>query len=230
MSIYDKELQGAVSAAHATLGERTPAVASNGFYSVVGKRCLDIVLTLFLAPLAILIIGVLALCLLVSGGKPFYIQRRIGRNGVVFPMVKLRTMVVDAEQALEDYLAANPAERIEWDRDQKLKKDPRVTRFGKLLRKSSLDELPQLFNVLIGQMSLVGPRPMMVDQKSLYPGLAYYKMRPGITGYWQISERNACEFRDRANYDTAYYKELSFGNDVSVLLKTAGVVFRCGAY
>jgi len=154
----------------------------------------------------------------------------IGKNGRHFRMFKLRTMVADADQILEAYLARNPEARAEWDDTQKLKNDPRITLFGKILRKSSLDELPQLLNVLLGHMSIVGPRPMMVGQDSIYPGRAYYEMRPGITGYWQISERNETSFSQRAQYDTAYFKDLSFGTDVKVILGTLRVVVSGTGY
>jgi lipopolysaccharide/colanic/teichoic acid biosynthesis glycosyltransferase len=141
-------------------------------------------------------------------------------------MWKLRTMVRNADQHLEAYLAQNPTARREWDATQKLKNDPRITPFGRLLRKTSIDELPQLFNVLNGTMSLVGPRPMMLDQEKYYHGTEYYCMRPGITGLWQVSDRNNCAFRDRVDYDAIYCRELSLKTDLSLLCKTVGVVCR----
>ncbi|MFN6978425.1 MAG: sugar transferase, partial [Gemmobacter sp.] len=114
----------------------------------------------------------------------------------------------------------------EWDRTQKLRHDPRITPLGHLLRRSSLDELPQLWNVLTGDMSLIGPRPMMVDQKPLYPGRAYYALRPGISGPWQVSDRNATAFADRAGYDERYFRDLSLGTDLRLILATFGAVAR----
>jgi len=169
---------------------------------------------------------VLALLVASDGGSPFYWQERVGRGGRGFRFLKLRTMVPKADTRLERYLQSNPEARAEWDATQKLKNDPRITAVGKLLRKTSLDELPQLWNVLVGDMSLVGPRPMMVSQRDLYPGSAYYKLRPGITGSWQVSERHESEFRARAIYDTSYERELSFRTDLSILCKTVGVVLR----
>ena len=125
-------------------------------------------------------------------------------------MWKLRSMVPNAEAVLEAHLASNPDARAEWDLNQKLNDDPRITRFGRALRRSSFDELPQLWNVLQGEMSLVGPRPMMCSQKSLYPGQEYYLMRPGVTGFWQVSARNQTSFRERAEFDRAYYAAISF--------------------
>ena len=133
---------------------------------------------------------------------------------------------MDAESALARHIATDPEARAEWDSTQKLKKDPRITPVGRLIRKTSLDELPQLWNVLKGDMSLVGPRPMMVSQREIYPGIAYYNLRPGITGNWQVSERNESEFRARAVYDTAYDRELNLKTDVNILFKTVGVVLR----
>ena len=151
----------------------------------------------------------------------FYRQARVGRGGRIYRIWKLRSMVMNADQKLEAHLAADPAARAEWDETQKLKRDPRITRFGRLIRKSSLDELPQLWNVLIGDMSLVGPRPMMPDQRALYPGRAYYALRPGITGPWQVSERNATSFADRARFDDKYHdRDLSLATDVRLLRPT----------
>lgn len=118
----------------------------------------------------------------------------------------------------------------EWESTQKLKHDPRITRFGRFLRKSSLDELPQLWNVLKGDMSLVGPRPMLPEQRGLYPGLAYYELRPGLTGTWQVSERNESTFSKRAEFDRGYFESLSFLGDLNVLARTVSVVLRGTGY
>jgi lipopolysaccharide/colanic/teichoic acid biosynthesis glycosyltransferase len=135
-------------------------------------------------------------------------------------------MVPNAEERLQEFLAKNEAARREWDAYQKLAHDPRITEFGQFLRKSSLDELPQLWNVLVGDMSLVGPRPMMLDQQDLYPGTAYYALRPGLTGTWQISDRNQSTFAQRAEFDADYERNLSFVKDLKILLSTVGVVLR----
>ena len=188
------------------------------------KRALDVAIVL-LAVLPVLVV-LLPLCLLIAadGSSPFYLQKRVGRNGGVFHMWKLRSMVQDADALLEAHLAANPAARAEWDQFQKLRHDPRITRIGRIIRKTSLDELPQLWNVLRGDMSLVGPRPMMVCQTRLYPGSAYYALRPGITGFWQTSVRNESSFAERAGFDTDYLRKLSFRTDLAVLLRTVRVV------
>jgi len=196
-------------------------------YRQHAKRVLDLAIVTLVAPLALLIIGAaVALLLLREGGSPFYRQERIGLQGRIFGMWKLRTMVPNAEAVLEDYLADNPAARAEWDRHQKLKNDPRITRFGHFLRRSSLDELPQLWNVLKGDMSIVGPRPMMRNQRGMYPGTEYYAMRPGITGFWQTSARNESSFHERAGFDQAYYRRLSLRTDLAIIWRTFSVVLR----
>jgi len=204
-----------------------PSVPAGLAYRRYAKRLLDLIIVGLAAPVALVIIGLAALGLVLrEGGSPFYRQERIGRHERVFGMWKLRTMVPDAEAVLEAYLAANPVARTEWDRHQKLKTDPRITRFGAILRKTSLDELPQLWNVLTGDMSIVGPRPMMRDQRVLYPGTEYYIMRPGITGLWQTSARNASSFHERAGFDQAYYRALSLRTDLAIIWRTFSVVLR----
>ena len=194
------------------------------------KRGFDIVVVLLASPIMLLTIGVLALLVARDGGNPFYIQSRVGMNGRIYQMWKLRSMVVGADQKLEEHLAADPQARQEWDSTQKLKSDPRITRFGRILRKSSMDELPQLWNVLIGDMSLVGPRPMMPSQQDLYPGLAYYRLRPGITGPWQVSTRNDSSFAERAHFDQEYDRTGSLSTDLGLLIRTVRVVLRATGY
>lgn len=198
-----------------------------GMYRNGLKRALDVMLVLIAAPFIVPFILCTALALLIiQGGSPFYRQDRVGRYGNIYKMWKFRSMVPDAEARLADYLAANPAARAEWDSTQKLKADPRITRLGRLLRKSSMDEIPQLWNVLLGDMSLVGPRPMMDGQQGMYPGISYYAMRPGITGFWQVSKRNDSTFADRASFDDRYDREVSLGTDLWLLAATVGVVVR----
>lgn len=195
-------------------------------YRGPGKRVLDIALTVLALPIVLPIIGFLALLVAFDGGKPFYSQDRVGKGGRVYRMWKLRSMVKDADACLESHLRDNPDLRHEWDSRQKLINDPRTTGLGRFLRASSLDELPQLFNVLIGHMSLVGPRPMMVSQKALYSGEDYYDLRPGITGLWQISDRHRRTFAERADYDARYKRILSLANDLMILTATIKVVLR----
>jgi lipopolysaccharide/colanic/teichoic acid biosynthesis glycosyltransferase len=201
-----------------------------GLYRNAVKRALDIALVLASLPVVLPFVVLLALLVMRDGHAPFYTQARIGREGRVFRFWKLRSMVCDAEARLADCLASDPVAKAEWDHSQKLKSDPRITRLGNFLRKTSLDELPQLWNVLKGDMSLVGPRPMMPGQQALYPGLAYYALRPGITGTWQISDRNQSSFAARADFDSDYEERLSFAGDLHILVATFGVVLRGTGY
>jgi len=202
----------------------------HGIYRRFFKRLIDIVVIISAAPAILPLVVVLALMIARDGGKPFYVQLRLGQNGRSFRMWKLRSMVTEADQRLDDYLAANPEARVEWDTTQKLRNDPRITQFGQFLRRASLDELPQLWNVLKGDMSLVGPRPMMPSQQSMYPGTAYYLLRPGVTGHWQTAGRNKTTFEARADFDAAYEAELSFKTDMQILLRTVKVVVQGTGY
>ncbi len=203
---------------------------NSGFYRNGLKRVFDIALILLAAPVAVPVIFFLALIVFRDGHLPFYRSLRVGKHGREFHMLKLRTMVPNADLQLEQHLANDGAARREWEKTQKLKKDPRTTAFGRVLRKASLDELPQLWNVLIGDMSLVGPRPMLPSQRALYPGLSYYTLRPGVTGFWQVSDRNDCEFAKRAEHDKAYDDQLSFSTDVKLIARTIGVVLKGTGY
>lgn len=196
------------------------------FYATTGKRAIDLAFVLIGGPVVLPLILILAALVSLDGGTAFYLQPRLGRKGRVFRLWKLRSMVPNAETRLASYLESNPEARTEWDLTQKLKCDPRLTAIGRYLRRYSLDELPQLWNVLAGDMSLVGPRPMLPEQRELYPGTAYFELRPGITGLWQISERNNCTFAGRASYDNRYAQSISAGTDLRILLQTVSVVFR----
>ncbi|MEH6656066.1 sugar transferase, partial [Loktanella salsilacus] len=143
-------------------------------YNDLGKRVLDVSVVLLSLPFVLIVVGLLAVFVARRGGKPFYTQNRVGRGGRTYKMWKLRSMILDADDQLEHHLTQNSDARVEWDSTQKLKDDPRITKIGRFLRRSSMDELPQLWNVLRGDMSLVGPRPMMPCQADLYPGTAYY--------------------------------------------------------
>jgi Undecaprenyl-phosphate galactose phosphotransferase WbaP len=185
---------------------------------------------LLLAPF-LLIIAVLIK--LDSSGPVFYVQPRVGMDGKRIRIYKFRTMLMNAEQALAEHLHLNAAARLEWDQTQKLRDDPRITRVGKFLRKFSIDEFPQLFNVLLGEMSMVGPRPIMVDQIIRYgAGIDIYRgIRPGLTGLWQVSGRNHTTFQERANFDVYYVRHWSIWLDIYIILRTVWVVLsRDGAY
>lgn len=193
-------------------------------YRTAIKRVFDLLFVFAAAPVVLPVVALLALLVALDGQNPFFLQNRVGKNGKVFRMVKLRSMVVDAEARLIEYLNENPAAKREWDERQKLSKDPRITLVGRIIRKTSLDELPQFFNVFMGDMSVVGPRPMMPAQREMYPGQAYYALKPGVTGFWQIGDRHSTSFADRARYDADYYREMSLWTDIVVVLKTVKVV------
>ncbi|MEX0280884.1 MAG: sugar transferase [Arenibacterium sp.] len=195
-------------------------------YRKTGKRAIDVVFVVLSLPIVLPLIALLALIVALDGSNPFYTQNRVGRNGRVFRIYKLRTMIPNAKARLEDYLAQNSAARSEWETNQKLRNDPRITSLGRFLRNSSLDELPQLINVLKGDMSLIGPRPMMIEQMPIYPGRAYYDLRPGISGPWQVSDRNGTTFAARAKFDTEYHRELSLWVDMKIMARTFGAVVR----
>ena len=204
--------------------------ARSGLYRNYVKRLFDVAAVLSASLVVGPLILLLALLVASDGSNPFYWNERVGRRGRNFRMLKLRTMVPDADKMLEDYLSRNAEARLEWNSTQKLKTDPRITRIGRFLRKTSLDELPQLLNVLTGDMSLVGPRPMMPSQRPLYHGLAYYSLRPGITGIWQVSDRNESAFSKRAEYDSEYDEKLTFGMDIWLLWSTVRVVLKGTGY
>lgn len=171
--------------------------------------------------------GLLWLAVLLSSGRPaIYLQPRYGRNGRVFSFYKFRTMANNADALLAQHLRENEAARSQWATHQKLARDPRITRLGAVLRKYSIDELPQFWNVLKGDMSLVGPRPCMFAQKELYGSYwpYYCAVRPGITGLWQVSGRSEVSFRRRAAMDANYVSTLSLQQDFAILLRTIAVV------
>ncbi|MXQ06420.1 sugar transferase [Alphaproteobacteria bacterium GH1-50] len=199
---------------------------TRGIYRAALKRVFDVTLVLLALPFVLPFLALVALAVATDGHSPIFAQERVGKDGRRFTLWKFRTMVPDAEEKLDRYLAENEAARREWTVKQKLTNDPRCTRFGLALRRTSIDELPQIFNVLVGDMSLVGPRPMMPSQQSMYPGRAYYKLRPGITGLWQVSPRNQSDFADRAHYDDVYHARLSFPADAMILAKTLVAVVR----
>ncbi|MBY0421738.1 MAG: sugar transferase, partial [Parvularculaceae bacterium] len=190
------------------------------------KRAFDIAFSLtaiiFCAPM------LLALYFLVrsDGGPGVFVQPRLGLGGRTFPCFKFRTMAVDAEARLAGLLDANPDLRVQWELSRKLSPDPRVTRFGVFLREKSLDELPQLFNILRGEMSVVGPRPIVSEERAQYgPDFAFYmSARPGLTGLWQVSGRSDLSYPDRVKLDVAYVETWTFWKDLKIVLRTFGVV------
>ncbi|WP_281858194.1 sugar transferase [Litoreibacter halocynthiae] len=193
-------------------------------YRVSWKRVLDIGLVLLTAPISVPLVILGMILAKLDGGPAFYTQPRVGYGGRVFRMFKLRTMRVNAEQHLSEILMRDPRAAVEWQQSQKLRRDPRVTFAGSFLRKTSLDELPQLWNVILGEMSLVGPRPILQEQVILYPGSAYFRLRPGLTGPWQVFGRNDESFYARAKYDAMYEREIGLVSDLSLIGRTFGVV------
>ena len=165
-----------------------------------------------------------------DGGNAIYGHPRIGRNGKIFKCLKFRSMVVNSKEVLDELLRTDPEARAEWEKDFKLKNDPRITKIGAFIRKTSL---PQLFNVLKGEMSLVGPRPIVADELERYQDdVEYYLMaKPGMTGLWQVSGRNDVDYNTRVYFDSWYVKNWSLWNDIAILFKTVNVVLKKdGAY
>lgn len=196
------------------------------------KRSLDLLgacaLLFAIWPLLLVIAAIVSM----DGGPAMFRHRRIGQGGKTFGCLKFRTMMLGSEECLQEYLHYHPEAREEWSRDRKLASDPRVTPIGRFLRATSLDELPQLFNVLAGEMSLVGPRPITGDELALYGPAAplYVSLRPGITGLWQISGRNDVSYAERVALDSRYARERGIFLDIEILLRTPGaVLLRTGA-
>ena len=203
---------------HNNLGRPLPRLLKRGFDLAAAG-----LLLLFLAPL----MAAIALKLrLVDKGPVLFAHARVGRDGASFRCLKFRSMVPNAKEVLERLLASDPAARAEWERDYKLKDDPRVTPFGRLLRRTSLDELPQLLNVVRGDMSLVGPRPVVPAELDRYgeAKIYYLQVRPGLTGLWQVSGRNDVDYERRVSLDAWYVRNWTLWYDVLILLKTLLVV------
>ena len=197
------------------------------------KRGFDFVAATLLILLLSPLLAALSILIRKDGGTAMYGHTRVGRDGRKFKCLKFRSMQIDADKVLKKLLEDDPAARAEWDKDFKLKNDPRITRIGHFLRKTSLDELPQLFNVVMGDMSLVGPRPIVEEELERYGEQValYLEVNPGMTGLWQISGRNDTTYAERVALDTWYVQNWSLWYDIAILFKTIGVVFkRSGAY
>ncbi|MBR0680228.1 sugar transferase [Roseomonas eburnea] len=200
----------------------------------LAKRAMDIAIAgaaLLVALPFFIIVGALVRA---DGGPAFYAHPRVGRGGRIFGCLKFRSMVIDSQARLDALLAADPAAREEWEATRKLKNDPRITAIGRFLRATSLDELPQLINVLKGEMSIVGPRPVQQSELDRYYGAAaahYLTVRPGITGLWQVSGRSETSYDQRVALDVAYVSQPSLLADIRILLKTPmAVLSRRGAH
>lgn len=197
------------------------------------KRAFDILFSLLIIVLSSPLLVYLWYKVTSDGGPAIYGHMRVGRHGKIFPCYKFRSMVMNSQEVLQKLLDSDPVAREEWERDFKLKNDPRITSVGRFIRKTSLDELPQLFNVLKGQMSLVGPRPIISEELPRYDeNVDYYLMaKPGMTGLWQVSGRNDVDYDTRVYFDSWYVKNWSLWNDIAILFKTVKVVLhRDGAY
>lgn len=207
-----------------------PAIAKGGF----AKRALDVIgaLTALIVFFPLFVFAAIAIRL-TSSGPVFYGHERVGFGRRHFKCWKFRSMYVDAEKALQRHLNENPALLEEWQATRKLKNDPRVTRFGQVLRDYSIDELPQLINVIVGDMSFVGPRPVVEEELDRYGDAApvYLSVRPGITGLWQVSGRTDTSYEERVRLDEHYVKNWSMGTDIRILLRTVpAVIGKHGSY
>ena len=201
-------------------------VVNKGIYARIGKRLVDILFVICILPVAFPLITILAVLVSRDGARPFFGHARIGRNGKSFYCWKLRSMVPDAKERLAAHLAANPAAKAEWEATFKLNSDPRITRLGQITRKTSLDELPQLWNILKGEMSVVGPRPVTAEELKKYgsDAVSYKAMRPGLTGLWQISGRNDVSYEERVALDVRYAETFGFWSDLRIIFATAKAV------
>jgi exopolysaccharide production protein ExoY len=205
--------------------EQTPKISS--YSNSATKRAFDLLVSavalVFLLPFLLFVYAVVR----IEGGAPaLFRHTRIGRNGKSFSCLKFRTMVVDADKRLEELLQ-DPVMAAEWNETQKLRRDPRITRIGSFLRRTSLDELPQLWNIFVGDMSLVGPRPVTSAELSRYGTIVgcYLAVRPGLTGPWQVGGRSDTTFSYRVELDRRYSVSSSFWGDIGYLFKTVWVVF-----
>jgi len=226
---YTETAGRAVSRSH-----RADHVPSGLFRYRVIKRCADVSLVLLSAPVTLLAMGLVSVMVMLSSPGPiFYSHRRIRKNGAFFSMWKFRTMCLNSAEVLDEYLARHPKARTEWNKTHKLRHDPRITPIGSFLRRYSLDELPQLWNVLVGQMSLVGPRPIVAAEVEKYSDSfdCYCRVKPGLTGLWQVSGRSEVSYEERVALDCQYVEQWSLQKDVLILLKTFhAVVNQDGAF
>ncbi|EHH09379.1 UDP-phosphate galactosephosphotransferase [Mesorhizobium amorphae CCNWGS0123] len=190
---------------------------------------MDVTVALVALVLAAPVMLIVALLIWVTDGGPaIFSHTRVGFNGKRFACYKFRTMVANSQQVLADYLANNPEAAKEWEQNWKFKNDPRITFLGRILRKSSLDELPQLINVLRGEMSCVGPRPVVPDELQRYGACAaeYLQARPGLTGLWQVTGRDAVDYASRVSIDSRYIRNWSVWADVVILVRTIFAVMK----
>lgn len=214
--------------------QRVGSTPSEFFRYRVVKRWAEILLVVISVPVTALVIGIVsALVKLSSPGPVFYSHRRIRKGGIFFSMWKFRTMCVNSAEVLEKHLAKYPEARAEWNETHKLRYDPRITLIGSFLRRYSLDELPQLWNVLAGEMSLVGPRPIVAAEVEKYSDHfdSYCRVNPGLTGLWQVSGRSELSYQARVGLDCEYVEQWTLSRDVAILARTfASVANQDGAF
>lgn len=211
---------------HGSVDRQLLGQKPTSYYSRFGKRIFDIVFAFLLLHVLVPVILILWGVVRLDGGPGFFGHTRVGQNGKPFKCWKVRSMVVDAEARLQAYLDSNPEAAAEWERDHKLTNDPRINRLGHILRRTSLDELPQIWNVLKGEMSFVGPRPIVTKELAKYGNSvsAYLVQKPGITGLWQVSGRNDISYDQRVALDVAYLSNCNFTQDLKIILKTGSAV------
>lgn len=209
-------------------------VEPTGLFSERLKRVFDIISAAFTIISLSPILAVVAICVKISDRGPiFYTHERIGKNGCKFKCLKFRTMRLDGDRIFNKFLAENPAAEREWATTRKLKQDPRVFPFGGVLRRTSLDELPQLLNIVKGEMSVVGPRPVTEPELERYGSARaeYLSVRPGLTGLWQISGRNDVSYEERVSLDRWYVRNRNMLLDLKIIAVTARIVFfQKGSY
>ena len=211
---FSDAIAGSVSVSEAQTGS---------WYERSGKRLFDFTFAIALLPLLAPVIVLLWVIARKDGGPGFFGHERVGKDGNLFRCWKIRSMSFDAKERLEALLESDPVARAEWERDQKLLNDPRITPFGSFIRRTSLDELPQIINVLKGEMSFVGPRPVVAEELGRYGHrkATYLSMKPGITGLWQVSGRNDVSYDERVEFDVTYGRDISFTTDVTLIAATA---------
>ena len=193
---------------------------------LVAKRIFDFVLALFALVICIIPIIIIAIVIKIdSKGPVLYSHHRIGKNGKDLPLLKFRSMYINAEEMIDDF---SPEQKKEWESNFKLKDDPRITRVGQFLRKSSLDELPQLINILKGELSIVGPRPVVQEELEKYGENkdSFLSVTPGLTGYWQAYARSTCTYEQRMEMELWYVENANLGLDIKIVFATFGAVLR----
>lgn len=214
---------------HPGIGARETSAEHGQVWARWGKRAFDVAAALLALVVLMPVLAVIALSVLATSGRPvLYGHHRVGRYNRTFTCWKFRTMRRDADRVLDDVLAQDPVLRQEYELTQKLQADPRVTRIGRLLRRTSLDELPQLWNVLRGHMSIVGPRPVVPDETQRYGDLwpVVAGVRPGLTGLWQVSGRSNVSYPERVRLDYRYAKAPTFRGDLGLIVRTVPALLR----